>query len=120
MALITSTLTSNSNGYSIVNKNYLESFTRDYVRCAVADIVNPIEQTDYSISHNLGTQDIVLNAYDVSSTPHSVDIAYSVPDSSTVIVSFDSLGGSKSLIHIVIMGALTHSTATVTVINNQS
>ncbi len=116
MALITSTLTPNSNGYSIVNKNYLDSITRDYVRCAVADIVNPLAQTNYSINHNLGTQNIVLNAYDVtSSVPQSVDIAYSVPDVSTVNISFNSLGGSKSVIHIVIMGALTHSTATVTV-----
>ena len=118
MALITSNLTSSSNGYSIVNKNYLDNLSRDYVRCAVADIANPSAQTSYSITHNLGTQNIVLNAYDVTSTPQSVELAYSVPDASTVIVSFNSLGSGKPAVRIVIMGALTHSTATVATVNN--
>ena len=116
--LITSTLNASSNGYSIVNKNYLESISRDNVRCAVADIQDASARHSYRIDHNLGTQNVVLNAYDVTSTPVSVGISYSVPDASTVVVSFDSLGGKKPTVRIVIMGALTNSTAQVTLLQN--
>lgn len=114
--LITSTLDSSSNGYSIVNKNYLESFSRDNVRCAVADISNVSAQSSYLITHNLGTQNVVLNAYDTTATPVSVGVAYSVPDASTVVVSFDSLGGKKPTVRVIIMGALTNSTAQVSLL----
>lgn len=118
MALIASNLTPNSNGYSIVYKSYLEAFSRDYVRCAVADINNVTAQTSYRITHNLGTSDVVLSAYDTAKTPVSIDVSYSVPDASTVVVSFDSLGGKQPTVRVVIMGALTHSTATVTQVVN--
>ena len=72
--LITSTLNSSSNGYSIVNKNYLETVSRDNVRCAVADIPDVSAQSSYRITHNLGTQNVVLNAYDTTNTPISVGI----------------------------------------------
>ena len=114
--LITTTLNSSSNGYSIVNKNYLETASRDNVRCAVADISNVSAQSSYMITHNLGTQNVVLNAYDTTTTPVSVGISYSVPDASTVVVSFDSLGGKKPTVRVVIMGALTNSTAQVSLV----
>lgn len=114
--LITSTLNSSSNGYSIVNKNYLETVSRDNVRCAVADIPDVSAQSSYRITHNLGTQNVVLNAYDTTNTPISVGISYSVPDASTVVVSFDSLEEKKPTVHVVIMGALTNSTAQVSLV----
>lgn len=114
--LITSALNSSSNGYSIVNKNYLEMATRDNVRCAVANISDVSALSVYRIVHNLGTQNVVLNAYDTTATPTSIEVSYSVPDTSTVIVSFDSLGGNTPTIRIVIMGALTNSTAQVTLL----
>lgn len=114
--LITSTLNSSSNGYSIVNKNYLEAVSRDNVRCAVADIPDVSAQSSYRITHNLGTQNVVLNAYDTTNIPISVGISYSVPDASTVVVSFDSLGEKKPTVHVVIMGALTNSTAQVSLV----
>lgn len=111
---ILSSLNSNSDGYSIVNKNYLELVGRDYVKCAVANITGVTAQANYTITHNLGTSNIVLSAYDTSKQPISVDVTYSVPDASTVVLSFDSLGGKNPNVRVVIMGALTHSVATVT------
>ena len=111
---ILSSLNSNSDGYSIVNKNYLELVGRDYVKCAVANITSVTAQANYTITHNLGTSNIVLSAYDTSKQPTSVDVTYSVPDASTVVLSFDSLGGKTPNVRVVIMGALTHSVATVT------
>lgn len=120
--LIASTLNNNSNGYSIVNKEFLTSYiadyTSNYTKCAVADISNVSAQSSYRIVHNLGTQNIVLNAYETTSTPVSVGISYSVPDVSTVVVSFDSLGGQKPTVRIVIIGALTNSVAQVSLLQN--
>lgn len=120
--LIASTLNNNSNGYSIVNKEFLASYiadySRDFTKCAVADIANVSAQSNYRVVHNLGTQNIVLNAYEISSTPVSVEVSYSVPDASTVVVSFDSLGEIKPTVRIVIIGALTNSTARVSLIKN--
>lgn len=120
--LIASTLNNNSNRYSIVNKDFLTSYiadyTSDYTKCAVADIADVSAQSSYRIVHNLGTQNIVLNAYETTSTPVSVEASYSVPDASTVVVSFDSLGGQKPAIRVVIIGALTNSTAQVSLIQN--
>ena len=115
--LIASQLDSSSNGYSIVNKNFLEYFNRDYVRCAVGTILNASANTSYTVTHNLGTENVIVSAYEVKSpSPVAVTAAYLVPDSSTVVVSFDSFGGKSPNLRIVVMGALTHSTATVTVV----
>lgn len=115
--LIASQLDSSSNGYSIVNKNFLEYFNRDYVRCAVGTILNASSNTSYTVTHNLGTENVIVSAYEIKSpSPVAVTAAYSVPDSSTVVVSFDSFGGKSPNLRIVVMGALTHSTATVTVV----
>lgn len=108
-----------SNDYSIVNKKYLEYFNRDYVRCAVADIAQAADDTSYRIDHNLGTSNIVLGAYSTTNSfASSVDIGYNVLDASSVVVHFDSLGSAKPAVRIVIMGAMTYSTATVTQIVN--
>lgn len=115
--LIASQLDSSSNGYSIVNKKFLEYFNRAYVCCAVGTILNASPNKSYTVTHNLGTENVIVSAYEINSpSPVAVTAAYSVPDSSTVVVSFDSFGGKSPNLRIVVMGALTHSTATVTVV----
>lgn len=117
--LIASKLDSSSNGYSIVNKNYLEYLQRDYVRCAVGTIVKALPNTSYAVTHNLGTENVIVSAYEVKSPfPVAVTAAYAVQDGSTVVVSFDSFGGKSPDLRIVVMGAITHSDATVTTVPN--
>ena len=119
MALIVSKLDSSSNGYSIVNKNYLEAYGRGYVKCATCDISSPSANSSYRITHNLGTRNIVLNAYGISGEQVAVEIEHSVPNENTVIVTFSKFDTSSiGTIRIVVMGALTSVSVSAEKIDN--
>lgn len=116
--LIASTLNNNSSGYSIVNKEFLASYlawyNRDYLRCAVADIMNPESETAYILTHNLGTDNVIVNAYELSNNvPESIEISYSVPDASTIRVAFNKI--SKNTIRVIVTGAINCGDASVAV-----
>lgn len=114
--LIASTINSQSNKYSLINKEALDYYTQ----VAVADIEHPSINTSYIITHNLGTQNIVLNAYDVSTALTSVEISYTVPDNSTAIVSFGNFDSSVNTVRIVVTGAVNYTQATVTPVSNNN
>ena len=119
--LIASTLNNGSNEYSLVNKQYLDLFGQNCVKCAAVDISHPSANTNYRINHNLGTQNVVLSAYDVSTALNVADIAYSVPNNNNVIISLNHIPSSLNTMRVIVMGALTVTTATATVVeqNNQ-
>lgn len=117
--LIASTLNNESNGYSLVNKNFLNLFGQSCVKCAVADISSPSKNSSYRVTHNLGTRNVVVSIYDVSTSYASVEAGYTVPDENNVIINLDNFDNSKvSTIKVVVMGAITYTTATASKITN--
>lgn len=119
--LITSALNNNSNGYSIVNKDFLTSYIADYnsgyTKCAVANINTPVSGTCYQITHSLGTQNIILNAYILEVDGfNTVEVSYAVPDTSTVMVSVDNVPANTGTLRVVMVGALNTEDASVSVV----
>jgi hypothetical protein len=116
--LIGSELNNNSHDYSIVNKKYLASYlascSSTYVKCAAVTIENAETNSDYRVTHNLGTMDIVADAYNYGGSQEQVSVSYIVQDASNIIVHVDKIDDNRQNIRVVVMGAMNPSTATYT------
>ena len=98
----------------ITSAEYIEYDSSNCVKCAVVTISNAVSNSIYKITHNLNTQNIVLNAYDITSgSAASVEISYSILNENNIAVYFDSFGDVRPNIRIVMMGSQISSTARV-------
>lgn len=110
--LIATNIDSSSNEYSVVNKKYVDGIANRFMKCAVAEIPNPQGNTSYAIIHNLDSENVIVDAYNIRGEhPIPVEIAYMVNDENSITVTLDSIGNTSPYLRIIVIGAIASSTA---------